>query len=50
MIELNKTINWKPESTGSGRFGEMARKPERLEPEPLALLGHTAAYLAVGRG
>ena len=22
MIELNKTINWKPERTGSGRFGE----------------------------
>ncbi len=22
MIELNKTINWKPESTGSGRFGQ----------------------------
>ena len=22
MIELNKTINWKPESTGSGRFGK----------------------------
>ncbi len=21
MIELNKTINWKPEATGSGRFG-----------------------------
>jgi isoleucyl-tRNA synthetase len=21
MIELNKTINWKPESTGTGRFG-----------------------------
>ncbi|WP_046244389.1 isoleucine--tRNA ligase [Hymenobacter terrenus] len=21
LIELNKTINWKPESTGSGRFG-----------------------------
>ncbi len=21
MLELNKTINWKPESTGSGRFG-----------------------------
>ncbi len=21
MVELNKTINWKPESTGSGRFG-----------------------------
>lgn len=21
MIELNKTINWKPETTGSGRFG-----------------------------
>lgn len=22
LIELNKTINWKPESTGSGRFGK----------------------------
>ncbi|MBU6341262.1 MAG: isoleucine--tRNA ligase [Bacteroidetes bacterium] len=22
MAELNKTINWKPESTGSGRFGQ----------------------------
>ncbi len=22
MIELNKTINWRPESTGSGRFGK----------------------------
>jgi isoleucyl-tRNA synthetase len=21
MVELNKTINWQPESTGSGRFG-----------------------------
>ena len=20
MIELNKTINWKPEATGTGRF------------------------------
>ncbi len=22
MVELNKTINWKPESTGTGRFGQ----------------------------
>jgi isoleucyl-tRNA synthetase len=22
MVELNKTINWKPESTGTGRFGK----------------------------
>jgi isoleucyl-tRNA synthetase len=21
MVELNKTINWKPKSTGEGRFG-----------------------------
>src|SRR5581483_2381343 len=21
LVELNKTINWKPESTGTGRFG-----------------------------
>ena len=27
MIELNKTINWKPESTGTGRFGKW---PENL--------------------
>ena len=23
MMELNKTINWKPESTGTGRFGTL---------------------------
>ena len=22
MLELNKTINWKPKSTGEGRFGK----------------------------
>ena len=22
MIELNNTINWKPQSTGTGRFGK----------------------------
>jgi isoleucyl-tRNA synthetase len=22
MIELNETINWKPQSTGTGRFGK----------------------------
>ena len=26
MIELNKTINWKPESTGTGRFGKWLGK------------------------
>ena len=26
MIELNKTINWKPESTGTGRFGKWLEK------------------------
>ena len=45
MIELNKTINWKPESTGTGRSA-MAGKPERLEFKPFALLGYSASYLA----
>ncbi|MFT4780020.1 MAG: isoleucyl-tRNA synthetase, partial [Flavobacteriales bacterium] len=26
MVELNKTINWKPESTGTGRFGNWLEK------------------------
>ena len=40
MMELNKTILWKPESTGTGRFGKW------LEPEPFTLLGHTPTHLA----
>ena len=46
MVELNKTINWQPESTGTGRFGNWLENLKRLELEPLALLGHAVAYLA----
>ena len=49
MSELNKTINWKPESTGTGLFGNWL-EPERLEPLPFTLLGYTAAHLAQRRG
>ena len=31
---------------GDGTFRQMARKSQRLEPQPLALLGHTAPDLA----
>ena len=37
MVELNKTINWQPESTGTGRFGNWL---ENLND------GHSAAHLA----
>ncbi len=32
MIELNKTIRWKPESTGTGRFGKWLGRTGGLEP------------------
>ncbi|MFQ6929276.1 MAG: hypothetical protein ACLRS8_18040 [Parabacteroides merdae] len=31
MIELNNTINWKPQSTGTGRFRQMVGEPSGLE-------------------
>ncbi|MEJ7659655.1 MAG: class I tRNA ligase family protein [Hymenobacter sp.] len=46
LIELNKTINWKPESTGTGRFGNWLENLVDWNPQPLALLGHAAAHLA----
>ena len=49
MIELNRTIRWKPESTGTGRFGKWRREPQRLEPLAFALLGHSAADLGPRR-
>jgi isoleucyl-tRNA synthetase len=27
MFELNETINWKPKSTGEGRFGNWIKMP-----------------------
>ena len=48
MIELNKTIRWKPESTGTGRFGKWLEGPGGLEPFALALLGNPAAGMGYG--
>ena len=45
MQELNNTIRWKPASTGSGPFRQVVGKPERLEPQPLAVLGHSHSHL-----
>lgn len=49
MMELNKTINWKPESTGTGRFGKWLENLNDWKPEPFTLLGYSATYLAYGR-
>ncbi len=45
MIELNKTINWKPECNRYRPVRQLAGKPGRLEPFPFPLLGNTAADL-----
>ena len=42
MVALNKTITWKPESTGTGRFG----KHPGLEPFQKPVLGNTAPCMA----
>ncbi len=49
MIELNNTINWKPQSTGTGTFRQMAGELARLELEPQPLLGYSVTDLAYGR-
>ena len=49
MIELNNTINWKPQSTGTGRFGKWLENLAGLEPEPQPLLGNAVADLAYRR-
>ena len=48
MIELNKTINWKPASTGE-RLWKLARKLGGLEPFPFSFLGYPIAYLGYRR-
>ena len=46
MIELNNTINWKPESTGTGRFGKWLENLQDWNLSPLTLLGNSSSYLA----
>ena len=45
LMELNDTIDWKPASTGTGRFGKWL-EARGLEPLPFPLLGHAAAIWA----
>lgn len=45
MIELNRTIRWKPRVDRHGPFRQVAREPQRLEPLAFTLLGHAAAHL-----
>ena len=39
MVELNKTINWKPKSTGEGRFGNWLENMVDWNLEPSAVSG-----------
>ena len=48
MIELNKTIRWKPAIDRNGTLRQVARRSGGLEPLALALLGHAAADLGNG--
>ncbi len=45
LVALNETINWKPESTGTGRFGNWLRKSCGLEFITLSCLGNSASDL-----
>ena len=46
LIALNKTINWKPESTGTGRFGNWLENLQDWNLVAFTLLGHPASDLA----
>ncbi len=45
MVELNKTINWKPKSTGEGRFGNWLENMVDWNLSRQPFLGNTFAYL-----
>ena len=45
MIELNNTIKWKPESTGSGRFGKWLENLVDWNLSQITLLGYSPADL-----
>ena len=49
MMELNKTINWKPEATGNRSFWKMVRKLERLELVKISFLGYSDSNLVYKR-
>ena len=42
MVELNKTINWKPKSTGDRTIWQLAGEYGGLEPEPQPFLGNSS--------
>ncbi len=45
MVELNKTINWKPKSTGEGRFGNWLENMVDWNLSRIQVLGN-ATYLS----
>ncbi len=49
LIELNKTINWKPESTGSGRFGKWLENLQDWNLSRSRYWGYSTSYMAYRR-
>ena len=49
LVELNKTINWKPESTGTGRFGNWLENLVDWNLVAFTLLGYASADMARDR-
>ena len=49
MIELNRTIRWKPESTGTGRFGKWLENLNDWNLSRSRFWGHAAADLGPRR-
>ena len=49
MIELNNTINWKPQSTGTGRFGKWLENLQDWNLSRSRYWGYSATNLAYGR-
>ncbi len=47
LVALNNTINWVPEHTREGRFGNWLENNIDWALEPRAVLGHTASDLGV---
>ena len=46
MVELNKTIRWQPESTGTGRFGNWLENLNDWNLSRSRFWGNSIAYLA----
>ena len=49
LVALNNNINWKPKSTGEGRFGNWLANANDWNLSTVSILGNSSADLAYGR-